>query len=89
MVLHHQQALAIKLHLVVIRKLKSKLQFIQTTLIVGEIVANNLKTVILVSTLRDEKKEYIFALIKTVSLIKKFVDENLYPLLNDKSYAEM
>ncbi len=51
--------------------------------------ANDLKTATLVSTLRDEKKEYTLALTKSVGIIKELVDKSLYPLLNNKSSAEM
>lgn len=52
-------------------------------------MANNLKTITLVSALKDEKKEYMFALIKSANIIKEFIDKNFHPFLNDKSSAEM
>lgn len=50
-------------------------------------MANNLKTTTLVFALRDEKKEQMFAMTKSVGLIKELVNKSLYLLLNDKSFA--
>lgn len=50
---------------------------------------NNLKTIILVSILRDKIREYTLALIKNMSLIKKLVDKSFYPLPNDKSFIKI
>ncbi len=39
--------------------------------------------------LRDEKKDYTFALTKSAGIIKELVDKSCYPLLDDKSFAEI
>lgn len=71
------------------KKFKQNLQSICIAFIVDSFVANNLKTAILVSTLRDKKKEYILTLIKNTGIIKKIVDKSLHALLDNKSFTEM
>lgn len=41
------------------------------------------------ATLKDKKKDYHIDLTKNVGLIKELVDKSLYPLLNDKSAAQI
>lgn len=65
------------------KKPKLNLNSIQITLIANRFVANDLKTIILVSTLRDKKKKYTLILTNSVGLIKKLVDKSLYPPLNE------
>lgn len=55
------------------KKLKPNLQSIYIALIADSFTVNNLKTIILVFILRDEKKEYILALTKNASIIKKLI----------------
>lgn len=43
----------------------------------------------LVSNFRKEMKNILAVLSKSVSLIKKLIDKNLYPLLNIKSLAKI
>ncbi len=43
----------------------------------------------LVSALRDEKKNHLIALTKSAGIIKELVDKNLHPLLNGKTAQEM
>lgn len=43
----------------------------------------------LVPALRDEKKDYPVGFTKSASLIKEFMYKTIYPLLNDKSAAQM
>lgn len=52
-------------------------------------IANNLKTIILISILRNEKKKYTLALIKSAGLIKELVDKSLHLLFNNKSSIKM
>lgn len=65
------------------------MQSLCIALIVDDFVTNNLKTMTLVFALRDKKKEYTFALIKSTGIIKEFVDKNLYPLLDNKFSIKM
>lgn len=58
-------------------------------LIADGFVVNNLKTITLVSALKDKKKEYNLALTKSARLIKELVDRSFYLLLDDKSFIEM
>ena len=43
----------------------------------------------LASTLREEKKDFLAALLKSASLPKKLVDKSLHPLLNKKNTAKI
>ena len=43
----------------------------------------------LVSALRDEKKDHLAALTKSADLIKKLIDKSLHSLLYNKTTAEM
>ncbi len=43
----------------------------------------------LVSALRDEKKDHLIALTKSAGIIKELVDKNFHPLLNGKTAQEM
>lgn len=49
----------------------------------------NLRLSILVSALKDKKKDHFIFLIKSASLTLKLVDKNLYPLLGNKTVAKM
>ncbi len=51
--------------------------------------AVDLRTNMLVSALRDEKKDHLIALTKSAGIIKELVDKNLHPLLNGKKVQEM
>lgn len=51
--------------------------------------AADLRTNMLVSALRDEKKDHLIALTKSAGIIKELVDKNLHPLLNGKTAQEM
>lgn len=39
--------------------------------------------------LKDKKKDYLIALTKNAGFIKKLVDKNLYPLLNNEAAAKI
>lgn len=41
----------------------------------------------LVTALKDEKKDYYFGFTKSIDLIKKLIDKISYLLLNDKNIA--
>lgn len=49
----------------------------------------NLRPAMLVTALRDEKKDYHVGFTKSVGLIKKLVDKTIYPFLNNKNAALM
>ncbi len=49
----------------------------------------NLRTNMLVSAFRDEKKDHLIALTKCAGIIKELVNKNFHPLLNGKTAPEM
>ncbi len=51
--------------------------------------AADVRTNMLVSSLRDEKKDYLIAPTKSAGIIKELVDENLQPLLSGKTAQDM
>lgn len=59
------------------------------SLIKDGFVAANLRPYILISPLRDEKKNYFTSLIKSVGQIIQLVNKGSYLLINDKTTAKM
>lgn len=49
----------------------------------------DLRLATLVSALRNEKKDHLTALTKSVGIIKELVDKSLHLLLNNKTTAKM
>lgn len=43
----------------------------------------------MILAMRNRKKDHLIALTKSAGLIKEFVNKNLYPLLNNKTAAEI
>lgn len=43
----------------------------------------------LTAALRDKKKDYLIALTKSTNIILKFINKSLYPLLQNKTAAEI
>lgn len=65
------------------------MESVRETLIEDDFVAVDLRPFILVSVLRDEKKDDLIALTKSADLIFELVEKSLHPLLDDKTIAEM
>lgn len=49
----------------------------------------NLKTNMLVTALKDEKKDHLITFIKSAGIIKKLVNKKLYLFLNSKTVQEI
>ncbi len=64
------------------------LESVRAALIEDGFAEVDLRPSILVTALRDEKKDHFIALTKSAGLIQKIVDKNLHPLLNNKTAAE-
>lgn len=52
-------------------------------------MAVDLRLSILVSALKNEKKDHFIALIKNIGLIKKLINKNLHFFLNNKTAAKI
>lgn len=54
-----------------------------------EFMLVDLRPATLIAALKDEKKDYLIGLTKSIGLIKELVNKSLHPLLNDKSAVKM
>lgn len=73
----------------IIGRPQPNLEFVWATLIKDAFAMADLKSLTLVLVLRNEKKNQFITLIKSVGLIKKLVNKNFYPLLNNKTAAKI
>ncbi len=65
------------------------LDFVRATLIEDGFAQADLRPSTLVSTLRDEKKDYLTGLTKSAGIIQELVNKNLGPRLKGKTAQEM
>lgn len=65
------------------------LESVRVTFIKKGFMLKDLRSVTLVSALRDEKKNYYIGLTKSAGQIKVFVDKSVYLLVNNKSAAKI
>lgn len=70
-------------------KPEPNLKLVQTMFIKENFMLEDLRLATLVVALRNEKKDYHISFIKSVDLIKELMDKSLYPLLTDKSIAQI
>lgn len=62
---------------------------IKVTFIEDGFALKDLYLSMLASALKKDRKNFLAALLKSASLIKKLVDKSLYPLLSKKNAAKM
>ena len=60
-------------------------KFVQATFIKDGFAIENFRLFMFMSALKEEKKDYFGALLKSAGIIKKLLDKNLHLLLNDKT----
>ena len=73
----------------IIGKSQPNLDLVQAMLIEDRFAAVDLRLLILVSALKDEKKDHFITLTKSAGWILKLIDKSLYLLLSNKSSTKM
>ena len=69
----------------IVGRLQPNLESVWATLIEDRFAEEDLRSSMLAAALRDEKKDYLVALTKSVGIIQELVDKSFHPLLHNKT----